>query len=281
MKTLVLGGSGFLGSAFTRFNQNRDDYWFLQNTYDVPTLKGKKIYGSLADKLVLRNLSRMKFNSIIDFSWEGLPNLSPQWNRKNLAQVLYTYNTLLDSGVTQIDALGTCLEYGNLTGSVDEHSVGSEITDFGLCKLEILEKLSEWNIGFRWFRCFYVIGVGQHPNSLIRSAIDKIEKGEDFSPKSPGASNDYISVDDVARGITLAIDKKIQTGIYNVGSGTAFSVNAIINIVRKYFGQTPKEIQTEPGLVADSSKLFCATQWTPLHSVEQTVISMIKNYQTK
>ncbi len=281
MKTLVLGGSGFLGSAFTRKNQDREDYYFLQNTNDVPTKKGQKVYGSIADKEVVQKISKMKFEAVIDFSWQGLPDLSTQWNNKNKSHILSTYEILLDAGVTQIDALGTCLEYGNLTGSVSERTIGSEISDFGICKLEILQKLSEWKIGYRWYRCFYVIGVGQHPNSLIRTAIDKIGRGESFSPRSPRSSFDYISVDDVACGITLAINQEVQSGVYNVGSGVSLSTNALTNIVKRFYGRTYEELQVDSGLVADSSKLFDATGWTPVHSIEKTVIAMINEYQAR
>lgn len=281
MKTLVLGGSGFLGSAFTRQNQDCEDYWFLQNTTGVPTKKGQKVYGSIADREIIQKLSKMKFEAVIDFSWQGLPHLSTQWNNRNKSHILRTYEILLDSGVTQIDALGTCLEYGNLTGSVSEQTIGSEISDFGLCKLEILEKLIEWKIGFRWYRCFYVIGVGQHQNSLIRTAIDKIGRGESFSPRSPSSSFDYISVDDVVCGITLAINQRIQSGVYNVGTGTLLSTNAITNIVKRYYGQACEELKGDSGLVADSSKLFTATGWTPIHSIENTVTAMINEYQAR
>jgi nucleoside-diphosphate-sugar epimerase len=273
MKTLFLGSSGFVGSSLAKYFKEDDNSTFLLRQIKATTPL-HQIIGDISDGDIRRKILNFGFERVIDCSWEGLPDLTEATNDKNLKMKLTLYDELIQSGVREINSIGSCLEYGTLEGKVSEDSIGVNVSNFGTVKLKILEQLKEYKIRFRWFRPFYLIGENQHPKSLINAAIDSMKSGLDFKPRNPGSSYDYISIRDAARGMYLSLNEQLCTGVINLGSGNDRSVNEIVNIVRAEYGFEQTQCARDPALISDCSKIQDLTGWKPRVSIEAEISSI-------
>ena len=57
---------------------------------------------------------------------------------------------------------------------------------------------------------------------------------------------DYIHVSDVATACIASMESKVKSEVFNVGTGTSYSVNQIVNILREYFPDLEIEYQDKP-----------------------------------
>lgn len=281
MRTLFLGATGFVGSALLRVLDKNEELTILTNK-SIPMIESKTrlIQGSITDSETLRKISSNKFERIIDCSWEGLPDLSVTNNLKNLSYKIDLYKKMHHLGIREINSFGTCLEYGDLTGLVSENTVGQDVGDFGRVKLQILEEIRKLEIPFRWFRPFYLIGVGQHSNSLLNSAIKSIRRGLEFFPRTPNAAFDFIAIDDAMQGVCLALKNPSCNGVINLGTGNILPVNDLVNVVRRHFGITERHNDISPGLAADIKKINSLTGWKPKTPVIEEVMKIIKQIES-
>ncbi len=126
MKILVTGATGFIGNYVV--NE------LLKSNHDI-------IATGISDPINERNnwagkvnFIKCDLNSKIDFynyfqkpdlvihlAWEGLPNYKELFHiEKNLPNNVYFLNNLIKSGLKNLTVSGTCLEYGMLTGCLEE-----------------------------------------------------------------------------------------------------------------------------------------------------------------
>jgi nucleoside-diphosphate-sugar epimerase len=138
-----------------------------------------------------------------------------------------------------------------------------------------LENVQNFGITHRWFRPFYLIGRSQHKQSLIASAIANLRYGQEFKPKQPSLSYDFIPVRDAAVAIVEAIQEPSCQGIINIGSGETHSVNEMVNHVREYFEMPVSIVEKQEGMAADMSKLLRHTNWSPQVNIFSCITEMI------
>ena len=136
--------------------------------------------------------------------------------------------------------------------------MGENLSDFAGVKLEILKILDESGVNYRWFRPFYLIGQGQHHNSLLNTAIKIAASGEIFTPREPATSYDFIDIEDAVQGMKKAMESSTCLGIINLG-------------------QEPHESEKISGLFASIEKINSATGWKPEISIEISVQKIV-NY---
>lgn len=282
MKTLFLGSSGFIGrSLLDSFQQMEEVTVLRRDTSQKSKGKSKIVHGSLDDPETLSILARGKFDRVIDSSWIGLPNRDSINNKKNLLMKKRLIETMSESGVKEFNAMGSCLEYGSITGEVSEESVGVEVEDFGQTKLAVLQHLRESGMSFRWFRIFYVVGVGQHYDSLLNTAIRRLSSGEDFLANDPSKSFDFIALSDVIQGIRAALNSKNIWGVINVGKGDLTSINSLVNIVRSQYNRPTFSLSENFGMYANINKLRDATGWQPKATLDSVVSEILLSMQGK
>ena len=279
MKSLLLGGGGFIGKALIPFLSLHLDLTVAtsQKLLEVPqgVRKVRFVAGDYRDLELRLNFS--EFDRVIDCSWEGLPDLGSLMNAKNLGSKLSLIQFLIDKGVSEYNGFGSCLEYGSLSGVVDESMTGVNVGDFGKTKLKLLEALEESGMAYRWFRPFYLVGAQQHPNSLFNSVYQAIVEGFDFSPRSkPSTSFDFLEITDFARGVSLAIQSNSVWGITNLGSGEPHSIEEIINQFRLRFGLEQKVAVRSETMYASTKKLSDSTGWSPSFDLSQMVSRFIE-----
>jgi GDP-4-dehydro-6-deoxy-D-mannose reductase len=90
---------------------------------------------------------------------------------------------------------------------------------------------------------------------------------------------DFLHVADVADAYCLLAERGVAGEVYNVSSGTGWSVRALAELVMRAVGVEVTLEQDEelvrrvdvPMLVGDATKLRGATGWVPSHSVSDIV----------
>ena len=106
--------------------------------------------------------------------------------------------------------------------------------------------------------------------------------GTDYPTKDGTCIRDYIHVSDLARAHVSAL-KKIESGylseVYNVGSGTGFSVKEVFDQMEKSMGMelnpklSPRRPGDSPKLIASIAKIERDLGWKPAHTLKEMIDS--------
>jgi nucleoside-diphosphate-sugar epimerase len=272
VKTLVTGASGFIGRALLKQNLRGDIHVTSRNSLLFPVgVTGH--FGDLGDQEFVKYLGEQEFDQVIHLAWEGLPNLSEELNSRNLNISKRLLETLSSSGVKHFHIAGSCLEYGDITGAVNEEVSGQHLSDFATTKIKLLEYVADLGVAFKWYRIFYAYGPFQHEKSLLSSAFLNAKTGVPFSLANPSAIRDFIYVDDVAKAMSRMMEMPDVNGIFNIGSGKGTLAKDLVNTL---YDQMDLEVQEQvvdqnPALIADVRKISETCGWLPEISIEQGV----------
>jgi len=277
MKTLILGASGFIGSAFLK--QDIDDEIEIVTRRSVSGAKRYKVHvGDIKDKDFLNSLAKQKFEKVINLAWEGLPDISVKTNKSNLEFQLDMIKIFAESGTRQFDVAGSCLEYGDFKGKAKEEDIGDNLTDFADTKLQILSYLSGQNLRYRWFRIFYVYGPCQQNKSLLASAYSCAKIGTRLNVNNPNTARDFIYIDDVALGIRQLTSNLSAQGVFNLGSGVSTEITRMVSKVYEHFGLNYEvsKVDHKETLIADTSRIRELCDWYPRYTIENGIKQYIK-----
>lgn len=189
-------------------------------------------------------------NAIVHLAWPGLPNYRDFFHiSKNLPADLAFLEAAVKSGVPHLLVAGTCLEYGMQYGPLTEELETSPTTPYGFAKdalrkaLELLQKESPF--GLQWMRLFYMYGEGQNKNSLLAQLDRAIDEGQPVFNMSMGSQlRDYLSIQDVAKNFSLALENPDCQGVINCCSGTPVSV---FDLVEQRCRQKASDIRINRG----------------------------------
>ena len=125
-------------------------------------------------------------------------------------------------------------------------------------------------------RPFNVYGPGQPNHFLIPSIARAIAEGTSIKVQDVEPRRDYVYIDDLVRAVVLAIDKPMQFGVLNVGSGKSYSVAEIIAKLQA-LKQTDLPIENSgirrPDEImdcrADISAAYRTIGWVPNVSIDE------------
>jgi len=109
---------------------------------------------------------------------------------------------------------------------------------------------------------------------VISIFVDRTAAGLPLTVYGDGEQQrDFVHVSDVVAAITLALDAPSMTGVWNVGTGVATSVNTLVATMRRAFACDPR-IECLPARhevrrsVLDVAKLAGTGRWAPRVSLE-------------
>jgi UDP-glucose 4-epimerase len=106
--------------------------------------------------------------------------------------------------------------------------------------------------------------------------------GSDYPTKDGSCIRDYIHISDLAKAHLVALEKVLATKVdevYNVGSGTGYSVTEMINQIAESIGKaiTPTLSPRRPGdtaqLIASIVKIERDLGWKPERSLKEMIDS--------
>ena len=313
MKTiLVAGGAGYIGSHMVVLLARRgydvivaDN---LQTGHRQAVRGARQLYvGDLRDAAFLdRVFSENHIDGIINFAACSLVGESVRdplkYYGNNVSGAISLLSAMRTHGVKNIVFSSTAATYGEPEKQPIEEGDRTEPTNpYGATKLAI-ENMLKWcdrAYGIRYAALRYFnaagsdteagIGEDHEPEShllplVMKTALGRQEHigifGEDYPTPDGTCVRDYIHVKDLAEAHLLALeylDRGGKSDVFNLGSGTGYSVREIIDTARRITGR-PIPVRAEPRRSGDPSVLIASSKkaaevlgWKPSRSLEQIV----------
>jgi UDP-glucose 4-epimerase len=104
---------------------------------------------------------------------------------------------------------------------------------------------------------------------VIDAFLHRVRDGETLRVWGDGAAErDFIFIDDLASGLAACLERAPWNEVYNLGTGTATSVRDVLRTIENITGRPPR-VESVPSYVGparsilDPGKLMGATGWSP------------------
>jgi nucleoside-diphosphate-sugar epimerase len=282
---LILGGSGFIGGTLVSELKELSASQFevvvtdRSNKYSKET---NQIFWNvdIEHASFLDLIKKEEFDVIVDCAWVGLPSRSPHLAMRNFTRSVALYRAIQKQSKLIYIGIGSCLEYGESQGKVEEEAIGFNVPIFGQIKRELEKELINLGIRYTWVVPFFLFGKNQHKNSLINSTIENLQNPHHQWIINPNVQRDFVAVRDLVRLIIELIRNKEVCGRLNFGSGEGTQIIEFVNLARKLKGVHEYQIKLmkrdNECLKADMSKMnkiFPFFKLTPLSEALSEVIN--------
>ena len=322
MNVLVTGGAGYIGGTVVRLllatGHSVTIFDNLSHSKRAAVAEGATfVEGELADKeLIEKTLREGKFDGVMHFAAlieAGESMVKPElFFRNNTASTLTLLEAMLAVGPQRLVFSSTAACYGEPEKTpILEDAKLDPTNAYGESKL-LVEYLLRWFNkihGFRYasLRYFNVAGAiegygeAHEPESHIIPLILDVAMGrrksikifgDDYPTKDGTCVRDYVHVKDLADAHLLALtaltdEAKPSRMVYNIGTGTGFTVREVIEAARRVTG---KEILVEdcprrPGdpavLVAGSDRIRAELGWNPQSGDLDTIMKSAWEWHKK
>ncbi|NDC83213.1 UDP-glucose 4-epimerase GalE [bacterium] len=309
---LISGGAGFIGSTVAmQLAQSGylpvvlDD---LSSGIKSFVKWGPFFHGSCADRSLVGEIcQRYSISACIHFAGRievGQSVIDPlSFYQSNVLASIDFMSALQANGVNQCVFSSTAAVYAPQMAPLLETDLIRPSSPYGRTKRIIEEFLHDFGsaTGFRSVILRYFNAAGGDPSGqigeshnpethLIPCLLDVAAQrrphfslfGTDYDTPDGTCIRDYIHVCDLADAHVLAVQHLLSGGsssVYNVGTGTGYSVLDVIRTAREIVGQDISIIQSprRPGdsaiLVANTDAIRRDWNWTPRRSDLRTIIT--------
>jgi UDP-glucose 4-epimerase len=219
----------------------------------------------------------------------------------NLGGTLALLEAMRDKGVRRIVFSSTAATYGEPERSpIQEGDPTRPTNPYGASKLAVDTTLSAYAglrglgaVSLRYFNVAGAYGRFRERHAIETHLIPNVLKvatgerdsisvfGTDYPTPDGSCVRDYVHVSDLARAHLLALDAVAEGEhkIYNLGSGTGFSVQEVISVCREVTGHEIPAVVGErrPGdpavLVASSAKIQRELGWKAERAALRDIVS--------
>lgn len=290
MKVFITGATGFIGRHVVGQIQagGHDILAFtLENSANEIGAKSiRRLCGDMGDMESIKPVIK-SFDPeiVIHLAWQGIPDYSEIISRTNLNNSIQLLDFIMEeTSCKKIIVSGSCFEYGKNKGTCKESDPVQVKSFFAWAKYSLyrylLLKCDQKKVKLIWFRLFYVYGPGQRGGSLVPTLVRALKDGMAPDIHSPLNKNDFVYIEDIARGFRLAVDMEVETGIYNLGYGISRSVYDAFQIAAKCLPGSPESSdyileqgsrEQDLDCSADMSKTRKAFDWSPRTTLEQGI----------
>jgi UDP-glucose 4-epimerase len=290
--TFVFGGGGFLGKAFL------ENFPGAVACDSHERLKKAGLLGICFDfgSDQPNGLPCKEGDTAVVFSWRGYPaahDADPVGKLSlNLNSTLQLIRFLAERRVGKIlyASTGGAVYGDGGKDPISEKKVPQPIGFYGIGKataeMYVSKICREYGVKHAIFRIGNAYGIGQVRENLsvglIARAILAAKTGIQLEIWGDGSNRrDYIHANDVASAFVAAMESSnMESGIYNVGSGTAYSNRQIISIVGEVLG-LPINVEWRNarsfdvgGICLDCEALKAATGWLPRVDLKEGILEM-------
>lgn len=188
----------------------------------------------------------------------------------------------LMSGGRHILMAGSCAEYEWSDKPLGEKSLCRPATPYGAAKLSLGNEilgLADDSVTVLWPRMFFLFGEGERRSRVIPRLIGDIDAGRSVDWISPETRRDYLDAGEASAAMVHLVLGG-ATGVVNVASGTALTVQEIAGIIATALGTRAAPIApTMPAasdpvrICADVSRLR-RLGWAPSRSVAESLTAL-------
>lgn len=321
MRILVCGGAGYIGSHMVQLllERGHDVTTFdnLSTGHRDAVLGGRFEFGDLADPAAIdRVLKSAEFDVVMQFAAfirvEESVAQPGKYFRNNFANTLNLLDAMVHSGVRRFIFSSTAAVYGEPQYvPVDEKHPREPINPYGASKKMVEDALMYYSSAYglhsvplRYFNAAGADPAGRlgprhdpltHLIPLVLRAAAGINPdikvfGRDYPTPDGTAIRDYIHVADLCEAHLAAIDylyKGGETRAFNLGVGRGFSVQEVVDAVRRVTGRE-FPVVTEgrrPGdpaqLIADPSLANRVFGWKAHYVDIDTIVAHNWQWQLK
>jgi UDP-glucose 4-epimerase len=315
---LVTGGAGYVGShTVMELINNGEDVIILDNLekgHKDAVLTEKFYQVDIRNEEELEKVfSENNIEAVIHFAANSLvfeSILDPlKYYYNNVTGMQNLLNTMKNYKVDKIIFSSSAAVYGNPTEiPIKEDNVKNPINPYGESKL-VMENMMKWcdqayGIKFVALRYFNAAGahesgkIGEDHNPethlipiVLQAALGQREYvtiyGDKYDTEDGTCVRDYIHATDLAMAHVLALKylrENDNSEIFNLGSGSGYSVKQIIDTARKVTGVNIKTVIGEnragdpPTLIASSEKARKILGWEPKYDNIEKIISTAWNW---
>lgn len=254
MNILVTGGAGFIGSNLAEaLLKEGHEVTVLDNfhTGSKNNLKGldvKLVIGEVGD------LDKLDVGKPAVIFHQGVYSSSPMYkeNPRLVAKALDDFIVLLEfakKNNSQVIFASTSSLYNGIEAPHKEDAV-LKVTDFYTEARLSIERIAELYhklygmkiIGLRYFSVYgpHEKSKGKYAN-LISQFLWAMMKGEAPLIYGDGTqARDFIYVEDVVRANILSMKSGVKFGVYNVGTGSAYTLNQLVETLNAKLGTSIK-----------------------------------------
>jgi UDP-glucose 4-epimerase len=307
MKVIVTGGAGYVGSVCVEELLNAGhQVTVIDNLSEGHRAAVDKrsgfVEGDLADRsLLFKTLRSLRPDAVMHFASNTLVSVSMTQPGKylgdNVANAVNLLDACVDAGVRRFVFSSTCSIFGlPKVIPITEDLPKDPINPYGESKWTV-ERVLAWydrlyKLRYVCLRYFNAAGASQqfgehHPEethlipNVLKVALGQRPNVEIYGTEYPTPDGtcirDYVHILDLAQAHLLALDSG-QSDVFNLGSGTGYSVREVIEVARKITSHAIPAVEKAPRpgdpprLVADSSKIHRVLGWKPRFDSLQTIV---------
>ena len=321
MNILVVGGAGYIGSHMVKQLANTGNAVVtldnLSCGYRDAIKYGEFVEGDLGDPSVLDYIfsnddidAVMHFAAFIEVA-ESVRDPA-KYYRNNVINTTVLLNAMVQHDIEYFIFSSTAAIFGEPDYTpIDESHSKNPINPYGRSKLMVEQILQDYEnaYGLKSTCLRYFNAAGADPDGelgerhqpethliplILQAASGRRPTirvfGNDYPTEDGTCIRDYIHIIDLCTAHALALEYMQQTGSsarYNLGNGQGFSVQQVIDNVRKITGKDINVTQDarRPGdpavLVADSSLAQQQLGWQPKYNSIESIISTAWHWETE
>ncbi len=277
MKILVVGGAGYIGSHMSKMLVN-DGYEVvildnLSTGFRDLVKYGDLVVSDLADLNSLESLfATHKFDAVMHFAANSLvaeSMINPsKYYQNNVANTLNLLDIMVKNNVNHFIFSSSAAIFGEPEYvPIDEEHPQKPINPYGASKLMVERILADYatayglnSVCLRYFNACGAdpdgeLGECHDPESHLIPLILQVASGRreavtvfgrDYPTEDGTCIRDYIHITDLCSAHDLALDlvlseKKKGALVYNLGNGKGFSVQQVIDVVKKVVAKSDKK----------------------------------------
>lgn len=296
MKISILGTNGFLSTAIAKYAIEAG--WKLDMYgLDEPLSHGCDTFYKVNLMDAELDCSKLVDSDIIVYAiGAGI-----QANLKEGFNLIYSLNVTapvtICNKLKEINYDGCFITFGSVfeMGETKEERFFSEEdvltstctapNDYTVSKRMLSAFVSSYKHDFTHWH-FYIptiYGAGENPKRLIPYVINAIRNGDELHFTAGDQTRQYIHVDEVPKMISMAFEKSLPSGLYNIQGKETLTVKDIVTKIHNAMGKEVPEgcfgsvQRADVGmkyLALDGTKLFNMTGFT----AETSIVDMIETY---
>lgn len=303
---LVIGGAGYIGSHMALLLKEQGYQVIildnLSTGHQAATLNLPLHVGDIADQQFVQHvLNSYKIDAVMHFAsfiQVGESVLHPgKYYANNVASTIQLLNCLIAAKIKYLIFSSTAAVYGEpLYHPIDEEHPLSAINPYGHSKKMVEQILIDFAnaYDFRYISLRYFNAAGADPVGRLKECHDPethlipliLQAVKGLNPVTVFGRNhdtpdgtcirDYIHVMDLCHAHLLAL-KALMAGseskVYNLGTGTGYSVQEVLNAAANVFSKMIPIIEGDkrPGdpkiLVANPNRAMTELKWQPQYNL--------------